>query len=524
MTTRKKKAQASGRPEAASLPGGRLPFYVGLLAVAVAAFHAFVQIELIDEGVLNMGAWRIVQGQIPYRDFFTFHTPASFYLVALVYKVFGVALAPGRILAFGLGVGLVATTVALSLRVVRIPLFAAIPVAVLCQAGLGGWPFASHHWIASLLCLVAAWCALRAVEQRPLLWSSLAGASLAGAFWSLNGQGALMLAMILPLYFAAIPRETRGRAAAGWASGGAVVSAPFVALLFKVDAATLRYDLGVFPTTAYKSLEGNRYGFTFPFHELATQWTSGAWRAAPFYNAVVTLTSLFIWLAPILASAVIVFAYLRRWGRPGTRAVIASLGAAFILTAAWRWGPINLQWTAVPPALLVAWALSRWHAEGGARGRRWAAAVAVLLIGSFAFVGAYRIVKTLPGGGLQAVRTPAGTWRTFDARQVAWLQSLVDQIAVKLEPGEPLLCKATPLINFMTQHPNPTRYDLFVPPDYTPDAQVREVIATLDRIHLKWIVTPAFVPSESLFDQYLLSHYELDWDNGELGLWRRTAP
>jgi len=130
-------------------------------------------------------------------------------------------------------------------------------------------------------------------------------------------------------------------------------------------------------------------------------------------------------------------------------------------------------------------------------------------------------VKLADPNATAQIRAPAGTWRSFNLRQAAQLQQVVDEIGTRLTPGEPLLCKMTPLVNFMTLHPNPTRLDLFVPPDYTPDAQTREVIATADRIGLKWILTPAFVPSESLFDTYLLAHYELAWDNGEFGLWRR---
>jgi len=51
-----------------------------------------------------------------------------------------------------------------------------------------------------------------------------------------------------------------------------------------------------------------------------------------------------------------------------------------------------------------------------------------------------------------------------------------------------------------------------------------EAIATLDRLGLRWIATPAFVPSESLFDRWLIDHYDLAWDNGEFGLWQRRAP
>ena len=500
-----------------------LPLWAGILAAAVAAFHLLAQIELIDEGVLNMGAWRVVDGQIPFRDFFVFYTPGSFYLVALVYKLFGVALAPGRVVAWLVGVGMIAVTIALSRRIVSSPLFAAIPVAVLCQAGVGGWPFASHHWIADLGCLASAWLVLRALEGRPALHAALSGACASAAVWSLNGQGLLMTAAMALWVIPLVPREIRRTVAVSWAAGWAAVSLPFVVLLAKVPWSTLQYDLFVFPTTAYKSVKGNQYGYLFPYHELADQWTSGAWRGAPVYSAVVTFTSIYLWLAPLAAVALMIVAIVKRWGETTVRTAVLALGTTFVLTVAWRWAPINVQWTAVPPALIVAWALARAHAAAGAAGRRKLTALAAALVAAFGFVGAYRIVK-IAGSDAATVRTPVGTWRSFNGKQAAQLQQVVDKIGSTLAPGEPLLCKSVPLVNFMTRHPNPTHLDLFIPPDYTPDVQVQEVIADVEKVKLRYILTPAFVPSETTFDRYLLSHYELDWDNGEFGLWKRTAP
>src|ERR1700739_4225813 len=42
-----------------------------------------------DEGIILQGAQRILDGQVLYRDFFSFFTPGSYYLFALVFRVFG---------------------------------------------------------------------------------------------------------------------------------------------------------------------------------------------------------------------------------------------------------------------------------------------------------------------------------------------------------------------------------------------------------------------------------------------------
>ena len=74
---------------------------VNLLLTALAAlyFFPFVNRGLIffDEGYMIHFAQRIVQGQVPYYDFFIQYTPGFFYLLALSFKLFGTTVLVGRI-------------------------------------------------------------------------------------------------------------------------------------------------------------------------------------------------------------------------------------------------------------------------------------------------------------------------------------------------------------------------------------------------------------------------------------------
>ncbi len=521
---RKKRKPAEKQRRAPREPWKWLLAGVILLAAAVGAVHLLVGIQLVDEGVLNMGAWRISLHQVPYRDFFLFCTPFSFYLVAAVYKLFGATILAGRLLAMALGFIFVAVTARLSTRLIPSKLFAALPVAVLCQAGFGIWPFASHHWIANIFCILAVLCALRALSKRPLLWSTLAGLYAAGAFWTLNDQGAFFILVATFLYIPFVPRGVRGKTASGWILGGATASLPFLAvLLTQVKLSTLWYDFFVFPFTGYKAIAGNRYGLFFPLKEIAAQWSSGAWREAPFYTPVASLTSLVIYLAPIAAVVLVGVSYWKKWADAPRRGLLAAGVFSLVAAAARRWAPINLQWAAVFPFIMVAWSLWFWY--DSSRKKRWIpAGIAVLLIVCYGFFGLYSIGKVLAPGDIYPVKGNAGTLYTFEKEKAAKLQSVINQIQSRLKPGEPLLCKTAPLINFFTLHPNPTPIDFFRPPDYTTESQTREVISDLDLKKVEWIMTPAFVPTKNTFDRYLLSHYSLTWNNGEYGLWHRNPP
>ena len=60
-------------------------------------FRHFTSMEP-DEGILLQGAQRILAGQIPYRDFFSFYTPGSYYELAFVFRLFGSSVAVARTL------------------------------------------------------------------------------------------------------------------------------------------------------------------------------------------------------------------------------------------------------------------------------------------------------------------------------------------------------------------------------------------------------------------------------------------
>src|SRR5690349_7235773 len=70
------------------------------LAVAsvVLAFHANRVVATNDEGIILDAAQRILAGAHPYADFFGYMSPGSYWLQALVFRIFGVALWSGRLI------------------------------------------------------------------------------------------------------------------------------------------------------------------------------------------------------------------------------------------------------------------------------------------------------------------------------------------------------------------------------------------------------------------------------------------
>ena len=80
-----------------------LRLYVVLGVLFLLSFLYFflgsrVEIYLYDEGLLVYGATRILDGDIPYRDFRAIYAPGQFYLLASAFKIFGTSIMVGRIL------------------------------------------------------------------------------------------------------------------------------------------------------------------------------------------------------------------------------------------------------------------------------------------------------------------------------------------------------------------------------------------------------------------------------------------
>ncbi len=48
-------------------------------------------LNLYDEGLVLVGAERVFNGEVPYRDFWTMYGPGQFYLTSLLYSLFGIS-------------------------------------------------------------------------------------------------------------------------------------------------------------------------------------------------------------------------------------------------------------------------------------------------------------------------------------------------------------------------------------------------------------------------------------------------
>jgi len=147
----------------------------------------------LDEGIILQGAQRILDGQVLYRDFFSFFTPGSYYLVALAFRVFGDSyLVAHTALAF-LGAAFSPITYLLARRVCSRQ--ASLLVTGLMTITALPWRFVViHNWDSTLWACLALYCAVRLLESPSVKWAFAAASfvSLTALFEQSKGAGLLL--------------------------------------------------------------------------------------------------------------------------------------------------------------------------------------------------------------------------------------------------------------------------------------------------------------------------------------------
>jgi hypothetical protein len=214
------------------------------ILIAVAAFwvvwhYGFHGIFMVDVGILFDAGWRVVQGQIPYRDFYMAYLPATAWLQGLAFSLTGVNFAgliwPAALFNF-FGALLTARIVSLFFPDRRwIGLVAATVSAIYFQ---GPMAFLQHEPAAYFFDLVALWLVLEHPQENTsrtrLLLDFAAGLSFAIAVLCKQNAGGIFL---LPLAAALVLRRAPLRIGPmlSFVAGGAACVASLAAWLYLVS-------------------------------------------------------------------------------------------------------------------------------------------------------------------------------------------------------------------------------------------------------------------------------------------------
>jgi len=438
---------------------GRDPWLWVVLVFSVAYFLPVFRLlgSLSDEGVIVHGAIRILDGQVPYRDFFEFLGPGSFFVLAAWLKVFGATFDAVRLLLI-VTLALIAALTYVGARMVsgQRAVAATLVVAWLIRAPHD----TNHHWFttaASMACAVALFHATLAPPARLACFT--AGVFAGAAAMTTQTRGALLAAAAVVVL---LSRPGRRRTVPMALAGIGLVPA-LAALYFSLVGAlgSAVADAVVFPLRQYTRIQVVEFG-TF-----ASAADAGIVAAFPVTFVLVVVckyvrgASTERLLAPLILASV---GFIGAYPRPDVThlAFTVPLAIPLLALAMAVLGEALRPYArvAVAAGLLGVWI---WHMADSVTFRVAVARAPLPIVAT-----ARGVVRAAPG-----VRT----------RDLAWL---VDGIQRHTAPTDAFVFYPyMPMLPFLTQRHHAAHLDVVVP-GYTTPRQFGELCA--DAVRAEWVV------------------------------------
>jgi hypothetical protein len=417
-------------------------------------------IDLGDEGFLAYSAVRVMDGQMPNRDFVSLQPPLSFYTVAAAFKIFGTSLVILRIL----GVCIYLISILLVYGITKhltdriLALMAAVLAATIGMPFFNFTPFAVWHGIAASLLTVFFIIKFATANKR--LWAFLAGLATVLTILSRHDQGVYLVIAVL-IYFLiariAINKKTNVPNLLGfWAIGIAVIIVPLT--IYWIITGALPYmfqQLVVFPITTYAKTGSAPFPSFQASLPLYVNISMGLLYLPPLIEVVMA-----IWLASLALRrrfktehAVIMFVL-----------IISILFYCQVLT---RSDIFHMLITLPPFFILLSLAV---HALSSAFNKPWFSAGVKIVM---AFIAASFLLYTKPvflpspGNDLKTISLERSRVKT-DAAVADSIENIVGMIQKYSGPDDSILCLPyQPMYYFLSERRNPTRWNYIWAGDQT---------------------------------------------------------
>ncbi len=490
-----------------------------------------------DEGIVLQGAQRILQGQVLYRDFFSFYTPGSYYWMALLFKIFGSSILVGRAALVIYGGVFSVLTYLLARRVCArwSALFAAYLVTLVCL------PFrflVLHNWDSTLLAYLTVYCAMLLLERRHWAWALGTGSFAALTFLFEHSKGTgLVLGLVVGFVVIAWRGQVRGslgtRDLTGLTAG---FTWPFVVTLSYFAAKHSMAEMlsaWAWPVFHYSAANKLPYGYVVTSRN-PTELFSGTWASRVILSVVMSPLLLFS-LLPITAVVVLIWFTLKgpraelstqKWGYwVLVSAVLSGLLLSTFLTK--RPDFTHLNYLGPVFYLVLAWVLDGLDLQS----RLWRSLMPVLVLYvflSFTSFGMMTLLESLSAH--YKVETPRGIVRTADQDRT------LEYILAHVKPGEKIFVYPyEALYYYLTATFSPTRFDFLQLGMHTADQfdkalqeldadQTRVVLfetSFYDKIPMGWPDTPVQVmTARDPIENYIFAHYRPCGAPASNGFWR----
>jgi 4-amino-4-deoxy-L-arabinose transferase-like glycosyltransferase len=303
----------------------------------------------LDEGIYLEGGERILEGQVPYRDFFAFTGPLTYWIQAGLQKTFGREMPPLRLSATASLALMTLVVFAITSRLTDWGYGLATAVVYLSYLSASTYMIiVNHRWLSAALACLALWAAVEATgkaARAKLLWI-VAGAAAAAAAWAtpsfLPGIGLYLVWLALRDRQYLVP----------FCSGILLVSVPAIGWLAANGALMPMIDSMLWVTTRYSKANVVPYGFNSGGP--GPHWDDVT---LSLYTRIMLLIGLMrYYIAPVGVPVLLVTYGFLAWRKKldTQRQLLVLVAAAIFSTTYPRWDLNQMLFTMAPFVVLMA--------------------------------------------------------------------------------------------------------------------------------------------------------------------------
>lgn len=498
-----------------------------------------------DEGTLVYGAVRVLEGDLPYRDFFECMTPGSFYWLAAFFRLFGTTFAVSRAVLLATGVGLTLFVDRLARRLAPGP-YDLLPAVFALVLGIPFWTATSHHWDSTLFAVASCLALVRWIERSTHPRLFLVGLLTAVTAEFVQQKGVMVFAGCLGAVLIA-SWQTRPTWQVTLARCGVLAAGPCLlgaaTLLFfhhHGGLADLLEAVVMMPLTRYGQVNKVPYGFYF-WESYVPAWLQTTETLVPGPVGQALLAALLLPLVVVLVGPFLILAAgaRRLWSHLRTAADPRTFDPrppAVALTAFALWAseghrpdlPHLLYGS--PLLFVIGFRLLRDAMAPYPRLFRAAAMGLLFCLGLTALTALLPGLR--PGQWQESRRGPVWT-TTRDA--------CLDFLMRETNPGEELFVYPYyPMYYFLAAVKNPVRFSILTHGGYNTPAEFAQVVETLEAHRVRLVLWDTLVdhttmqswfptyrppaPEEQVVENLLRARYEEIAREGDFRVMRRRAP
>jgi len=441
-----------------------------------------------DEGIVLQGAERILHGQVLYRDFFSFYTPASFYLTALTMKIFGDSLSVARTLLIFFGAVFPVTTYLLARRTCSRQV--SLLVAALVAATSAPYRFlVLHNWDSTFWACLAVYCAVRWLESSRSVYAFATGTFTSLTFLSEQSKGAgLGFGIFLAVVILAWTGRKLSKLSALCLGFGWPILSTLVYFALQHALHPMLRDL-LWPFEHYSAANRVRYG--------DQNWSDHA-RNLLFYSgpigirivkAIAVSPGFVVPVLPIIAVALLFYWAVKLRREPAPRSahyvmLCAILSGLLVSVMVVRADIIHFMYLAPLFYLVLAWILDPQVLPTRLL-KPIRPYLAIYTVAAFALMGAALLFAAV--GSQDRIETRRGVVFTREP------DSVLQYALAHTVPGENILVLPyLPLYYYLSATQSPSPYEYFQPGMSTPQ-QANEIIESVKSSNVRTVFfEPAF--------------------------------